>query len=471
MKKSELAFRAILVPLDYGLVYLAALTAYQLRFGYFATVRPVIFEMPIKEFLIFSAGAAIVFTLLYAFSGLYSIVGPRRLRIELSRIFLASSTAIMTLVVLIFLKGDPFESRFIILAAWAFAILYVSAGRILVRLLQRLFLRHGIGTHRVVLIGADSATADILIRAYSKFPVLGHKVAKRIKMLDEDAKQELDRLAEKGKIDEIILTEPDMSQELLADVLGYAESRHISFRYTADLLATHAKNIEINIVSGVPIVEVKGTRLNGWGRIFKRVFDIIASLILIILTSPIMLVTAIAIVIDSRGPIFFSKLEDGSPVDRVGEHGKPFHYLKFRSMKPGSHKMRYEELADMDARKDGPLVKIKDDPRVTRVGRFIRRFSIDELPEFFLVLMGKMSLVGPRPHLPEEVEKYKDHQLRVLTIKPGITGMAQVSGRADLSFEDEVKLDIYYIENWSPWLDLSILVRTPFVVLARKGAY
>jgi len=215
MKKSELAFRAILVPLDYSLVYLAALTSYQLRFGYFATVRPVIFEMPIKEFLFFSAGAAIVFTLLYAFSGLYSIVGPRRLRIELSRIFLASSTAIMTLVVLIFLKGDPFESRFIILAAWALAIIYVSAGRILVRLIQRLLLRQGIGTHRVVLIGDDSATADVLIRAYSKFPVLGHKVAKRIKILDEGAKQELDELAEKGKIDEIILTEPDMTQELL----------------------------------------------------------------------------------------------------------------------------------------------------------------------------------------------------------------------------------------------------------------
>jgi lipopolysaccharide/colanic/teichoic acid biosynthesis glycosyltransferase len=130
--------------------------------------------------------------------------------------------------------------------------------------------------------------------------------------------------------------------------------------------------------------------------------------------------------------------------------------------------LRYTELAEKDFRK-GPLVKIKDDPRVTRVGKFIRRFSIDELPEFFLVLTGKMSLVGPRPHLPEEVAKYKKHHKKVLIVKPGITGLAQISGRADLDFEEEVKIDAYYIENWSLKLDLYILFKTPLVVLFGKG--
>jgi lipopolysaccharide/colanic/teichoic acid biosynthesis glycosyltransferase len=127
--------------------------------------------------------------------------------------------------------------------------------------------------------------------------------------------------------------------------------------------------------------------------------------------------------------------------------------------------MRYNELADQNIRTDGPIVKIKDDPRVTRVGRFIRRFSLDELPELFLVLRGSMSLVGPRPHLPEEVAKYESRHKKVMTIKPGITGLAQVSGRSDLSFEDEVRLDIYYIENWSLILDIIILLKTPLVVL------
>ena len=137
-------------------------------------------------------------------------------------------------------------------------------------------------------------------------------------------------------------------------------------------------------------------------------------------------------------------------------------------MVPGTDSLRYTSLADRNVRDDGPMVKIKDDPRITRVGKFIRRFSIDELPELFLVFIGSMSLVGPRPHLPEEVAKYERHHKKVLTIKPGITGLAQVSGRSDLSFEEEVKLDIHYIENWSLARDIRILLRTPMAVLRHR---
>jgi exopolysaccharide biosynthesis polyprenyl glycosylphosphotransferase len=300
---------------------------------------------------------------------------------------------------------------------------------------------------------------------------LGYQVVAQFGQFDDQTKQELRQLAESGGLDEVIATGADFDRDTLTTILGFAYSRQLGFKYTADLLTTHARNTELGDIAGLPFVEIKGTRLDGWGRIFKRVFDFVASLILIVLTSPIMIVTAIAIKLDSKGPVFFHKLDDGSPVTRIGEHGKPFKYLKFRSMKPGTHSQRYEELAKKDTRQDGPLVKIKDDPRITRVGKFIRRYSIDELPELFLVLIGRMSLVGPRPHLPEEVEKYKEHHLRVLSVKPGITGMAQVSGRADLTFEDEVRLDTYYLENWSPWIDLGILVKTPFVVFLRKGAY
>ena len=139
-------------------------------------------------------------------------------------------------------------------------------------------------------------------------------------------------------------------------------------------------------------------------------------------------------------------------------------------MIPNSDSLRYTELADQNLRSEGPLVKIKDDPRVTRVGNFIRRWSIDELPELLLVFIGHMSLVGPRPHLPEEVAKYENHHRKLLTIKPGITGLAQVSGRSDLLFEEEAKLDIYYIENWSLMLDLSILFKTPLAVVKHREA-
>jgi exopolysaccharide biosynthesis polyprenyl glycosylphosphotransferase len=471
MKKSELAFAAVLVPADFGLVFLAALTAYSLRFGWLAGLRPVVFDLPFREYLLLAAGAAALFVFYYAIAGLYAVSGPRRLKTEVAHIFFASSTAILTFIVFIFFRRELFSSRFIILAAWFFAVAYVSLGRVIVRLVQRLLLRFGVGIHRVLLIGGDERTTKLLTAEFSRSAGSGYKIVRTVQTFDDEIELEMAGLAANDGLDEIIVTNPDISRQQLSRLLGFAESRHLTFKYSADLLATHAKNIDISTLAGTPIVEVKGTRLDGWGKIFKRVFDIVMSLLIILLTSPIMLFTALAIIIDSKGPVFFSRLDDGTPLSRIGEHGRPFRYLKFRSMKPGTHNQRYGELADLDTRQEGPLVKIKNDPRVTRVGHFIRQYSIDELPELFLVLFGSMSLVGPRPHLPEEVAQYKDHQRRVLTVKPGITGLAQVSGRADLTFDEEVKLDTYYIENWSPWLDLAILMKTPFVVLSRKGAY
>lgn len=471
MKRVELAFTAILVPLDYLLVYAAALTAHRVRFGWFAEVRPALFEMPLKDYLLVAAGVAMLFVVYFAFAGLYGVAGPRRLRMEISRVFLACSTGIMTVIAVFFFRAELFNSRFIVLAAWAFAVLYVTLGRIAVRLLQRLLLRFGIGTHKVALIGGDDRVADALVDAFAVHKALGYAVVKRARAFDDETMREIEDLAKRGEVDELLVTAGDMSREGLTDLLGFAYSRHLGFKYTADLLSTYARNMDTITLAGHPVVEIKDTRLDGWGRIYKRVFDVIGSIALITLTSPIMLLTAIAIKLDSKGPVFFSTLDDGSPSLRVGEHGKPFRYLKFRSMKPGTHEMRYKELAEQNEREGGPLVKIKDDPRITRVGGFIRKYSIDELAELFLVLKGDMSLVGPRPHLPEEVAKYTDAQRRVLSVKPGITGMAQVSGRADLTFDEEVRLDTYYLEDWSPWLDLIILAKTPYVVIARKGAY
>jgi len=185
----------------------------------------------------------------------------------------------------------------------------------------------------------------------------------------------------------------------------------------------------------------------------------------IILLSPIFIITALAIKIDSKGPIFFTKLDDESPALRVGEKGKLFCFYKFRSMQANTHNLRYTVLAEQNTRNGSPMVKIKNDPRITRVGKFIRKYSIDELPQLFNVLTGNLSLVGPRAHLPEEVARYDRHHKFVLTIKPGITGLAQINGRSNLNFEKENSLDTYYIENWSLFSDIKILIKTIFVVL------
>ena len=233
-------------------------------------------------------------------------------------------------------------------------------------------------------------------------------------------------------------------------------------------MGTKVLKTEVNEISGIPIVEIKKTPLDGWGRITKRMIDFVFSFLLIIFFSPAMILSLIITKIDSSGPILYKN-------ERVGQAGKLFQLFKFRSMliqyctgKEYNNETAEEmerELIQKQNSKEGPVYKITNDPRVTRWGRFIRRWSIDELPQFFNVFLGNMSLVGPRPHQPREVSRYELHHKKVLTIKPGITGMAQISGRSDLSFEEDVKLDTYYIGNWSLLLDLAILLRTPFAVL------
>jgi lipopolysaccharide/colanic/teichoic acid biosynthesis glycosyltransferase len=182
----------------------------------------------------------------------------------------------------------------------------------------------------------------------------------------------------------------------------------------------------------------------------------------LILLSPILIMLSLLILIDSGWPILV-----GLP--RVGKNGRLFIMYKFRSMIKGADKLK-PHLMPYNERADGPLFKMSNDPRVTRLGKFLRRLSLDELPQLWNVLLGQMSLVGPRPHEPSEVAKYKNHQRRLLNIKPGITGLGQVSGRSSLSFEDEVKLDTFYVENWSLWQDLVILIKTLVVVWQKKEA-
>ena len=200
-----------------------------------------------------------------------------------------------------------------------------------------------------------------------------------------------------------------------------------------------------------------------WYFFAKRVLDVTGAVVGLTFAAPLFLMTAIAIKLNSSGPVFAD-----TPI-RVGKREKVFKMYKFRSMIDNANLLK-KEMIQLNERNDGPLFKMKNDPRVTRVGRFLRRARIDELPQLFNVLRGDMSLVGPRPHEPEEVAKYEKHHKKLLTIKSGMTGMAQVSGSSDLSFEEEVKLDTYYIENWSPALDIKILLKTAVILFKDRSA-
>lgn len=476
MKRSELFFSFLLVPLDFIMLVLAGLSAYHLRFAKIATdIRPVVFDFEITSYFKILLIISVLWLAVFVFSGLYRINRSRNMVREIYAVASACTVSLAWLAVLIFFRRDLFNSRFIVLAGWGFAIIYVSFGRLFIRWLQQRLFLWGVGVRKVVVVG-NGKTADTLEKEFFGKKLSGYEVVKRIRDFSLETSHDLGDFLEEYQrehpagIDEIIQADPNLSKPEILRLYDFANEYHLTFKYAADLLGIKVLRSEVNDVAGIPIVEVKRTKLEGWGRILKRLMDVIGSGIIIAILSPVYLLTAIAIKLDSHGPVFFSERDDGTPVFRIGEGGKSFRYFKFRSMIPGTDSMRYRELADRNFRTDGPMVKIKDDPRVTRVGRFIRRWSIDELPELFLVFIGRMSLVGPRPHLPEEVAKYEQHHRKTLTIKPGITGLAQISGRTDLLFEEEVKLDIYYIENWSLLFDFYILFKTPLTVISHRKA-
>lgn len=467
MKKSELIFSAILVPLDFLMLLSAALSAYFLRFSALTDIRPVILEWPFQNYLKISLVVAFVWLIIFALAGLYSIGGLRRLIDELTRVFLACSTGIMAVIIFVFFKRELLTSRFIVLAVWGLSIITVNLGRLLMRGIQHLLFKKGVGVHRVVIIGNENTT-DNLVAEMHRSPALGYKVVGRFVDFDQSVKQQIEEIAERKGIDEILLSNPALPREKILELLDFANAKHWVFKYAVDLLEAQSTNLEVNMLAGIPIVEIKKTPLDGWGKIVKRVFDFVGALLLIILFSPLMLLIVLAIKLESRGPIIYKN-------ERVGQ--KNFKIFKFRSMYlkyctgneyGGEHALQYEEkLINEKSERQGPVYKVLADPRRTKVGCWLEKTSLDELPQFFNVLFGQMSLVGPRPHQPREVEQYQKHQKRVLDIKPGVTGLAQISGRSDLDFEEEVKLDTYYIENWSLKLDLQILFKTPWAVLTR----
>jgi len=475
MKRSELIFSSILVPLDYIMIVLAGISAYYIRFAEFTTgIRPAIFSLPFLDYFKILLWVALSWILIFAFLGLYNIKGTKKIVKEFYKVVSACSTGFMLIVVLIFMQRELFDSRFIVLAGWILAILYISIARIIVRLIQRMLFKNGIGVHNVVLLGS-SKTTDLLMQEFSSNKSLGYKVIKRLRDFKMETSQELLEYIKNRSIDEIIQSDPNLTKAEILHLFEFADENHITLKYAADLLGTKVLKTEVAEVFGVPIVEVKKTPLDGWGRIVKRMADILASLFLLLILSPILLFISLAIKIDSRGSVLYLDY-------RTGQFGRRFLFYKFRSMvadlcdgegpsaTDAGNKALDKLVSDSrtNTRTSQPLHKIKDDPRVTRVGKFIRRWSLDELPQLLNVLKGDISMVGPRPHMTIETALYESRHKKVFAIKPGITGIAQISGRSDLGFDEEVKLDTYYIENWSMLLDLSILLRTPWAVIRRR---
>ena len=463
MKKSELFFSALQVPIDYLMVLLAGTSVYYIRFH---SKLIEIYPLPASEIMPKGQYAqailfiGIFFILMYAVDGLYRIKTTKKVLRQIYQIFRATAIVVMVIVALFFLDRDIFSSRFIILAGGMLVFVFVSTGRILSgKFQQYLMVVKGIGKHRLLLIGVNNFCANVKKQTDMKSS-LGYEVVGHLEVADIER---IERIKQIKGVDEIIECTPSVDRSKLLKLKEYCIRHRIVFKYLPTVL--QASNFEINIFLGEPLIEIKNTSLDGWGKIIKRVFDIIGAIAGIVIFGLIMLVASLTIWLEGGRPIIFKNR-------RVGHKGN-FDLYKFRYMKNKyCHGKQYSEkhnkkalqfldkLIEEQSIKKGPLYKIKNDPRKTRIGVFLEKYSIDELPQFFNVLNGEMSLVGPRPHQPLEVKKYQDYAKRVLTVKPGITGMAQISGRSDLSFEDEVRLDIFYIEGWSFWGDIKIILKT-----------
>lgn len=472
MKRSELFFAAILVPIDLAALMLAGASAYFLRMSQFIQERrPAVFvvDLPLQEYMQLTAVVAAVIVAIFAVNGLYAIRVTRRLYDEVMKIFAGISIGVMGVIVAIFLSAELFQSRFILLAAYVLAIIMVSVGRWGVREIQLWLLKQGFGIYRVALVG-NGRFAGFLAEKFKRKSSLGYRV---VAMLEKPDRPSLEEIYRQQGIDEVIKTDPTLPESDNLMLLEFCDQYKIDYKYIPDLYETYASHIRFRQIEGVPMMELMRTPLDGWGRVAKRVMDVAGAVVGLIVLSPVLLVTALLIKLDSAGSVFYRQT-------RVGRNQKAFVIFKFRTMwsrfctgqRYGGEKADEleEHLRAGHNERSGPLFKMKNDPRITKVGRVLRKTRIDELPQLFNVLKGEMSLIGPRPHLPKEIARYEKRHNKLFTIKPGMTGMAQVHGNAGLPFEQEAKLDIGYIEDWSLKLDLLLLIKTIKILFTDRNA-
>lgn len=463
MKKLEMLFGVLRVPLDGVAVAGALLLSYQLRVWRIDLVpgaqllEPATTLPSLVEYMrTFVVPGVMLYLLIALLLGLYAFTVTRSAWVEVGRSLVATVVWLGCVMAWYFLiRKQLFYSRILLLHSILLMALCAIAGRALLTVFYRILLSFGHGVRHVVSFGSRGLVDGAMrtLRDDARYHFCGH-----MKNLAE-----LRALHARETIDLVLQTDPHPTSEDTALLIEECRSQHMDYAFLPPVLADVPQQLKVEHLGLLPMIRLAPTPLDGWGRVFKRLADTFLSVLLLFFLSPLFLLIAIAILLESGWPVFYVSR-------RVGDQGRrSIPVFKFRSMRrdADAHK---DELLALNHRNDGPLFKIQSDPRVTKIGRFLRRWSLDELPQLLNVFLGHMALVGPRPHLPGEVRYYTSYQRRVFAVRPGITGLAQVSGRSDLRFEDEVRLDLQYIEEWSPLLDLWILWRTAFVLLNRKGA-
>lgn len=393
---------------------------------------------------------------------------------EASRITYATAAGIGLMVALtFFVQPTPF-SRLLFFWAFVTIVFFISLSRLLRRLILGYLYQRGILADRVLVLGSSEVGRGV-IRTLLARPDLGFRAIGYLHDGRSENNIGLGRIPNLGTFADlekvlhdysplhtVFIALPGAEHQEITRLLQICQAHGTRAQVVPDLFQLSMNRVEMNNMAGIPTLRIREAGISPEKQFAKRLLD----LLLIVLFSPLVLLVtvliAIAIKLDSPGPVIYSSI-------RIGKDGRPFKMQKFRSMVVGADEQKEALLVYNQA--DGPIFKMKDDPRLTRVGKIIRRLSLDELPQLYNILLGQMSLVGPRPPLPEEVAEYKVWHKQRLSVIGGLTGLWQVSGRSDLTFDELCLLDIYYIENWSLGMDIRILLQTVPHALFGKGAY
>ncbi|MFC1810151.1 sugar transferase [Patescibacteria group bacterium] len=440
----------ILLISDLIFFLISFVCAYYLRNAYSEPIQPILIYMKALPV------AFLILVIVFYFSGLYE----QKIRVEsTSEIFAVIKGILMTAILLMagsFLYKYDYSRGFVLIFIGSSAV-FLNLGRYFIRVYQKFLIKKGRGISKILIIGAGKPGRK-LAQQIEKFKDFGYQIVgfvddnvrkNRVKLLGKLEK--LAQIIKKHKIDIVYVSDPMMPHEKMLELMTECGNLNVKFKLVSSLYEILVGNINISELEGIPSIDVKPRKPNILYRLTKRFIDIFASLIMIVLLSPVWLLIVILIRLDSKGKAHFIH-------KRVGLEGREFKLYKFRTMKTavGSY-----EVAPF---KPG-------DKRITRIGRFLRKTSLDELPQLLNVLKDEMSLVGPRPEMPFIVKKYSKWQRKRLEVKPGLTGLWQILGRKDLPLHENMEYDFYYIQNQSLLLDLVILIKTVWAVITGKGAF
>lgn len=463
--KSKFIKVVVLIAVDALSIWLGFYFAFLIRFGVSAQ----------QSFSLYSKSLPVVIVTLIIISSLRNTYTKSYLYFLDEMLDLFTGFLIVSLVFMSFTfvyKIGPIFSRIIV--GFGFFIGFILD--VLLHFLVRFyFARFRISTRNVLIIGAGK-TGEITLKSLNKsflFPynVIGflddNKVGNSVNGIKTIGKiSDLEKVFENEKIDEVVFAITNFPIELLLKIEEVCDMHNVVFKIVPNVFGLSIANAKAQDVGGVLLLELTRNKIVGLNAFIKRLIDIIVSLFALIVLSPLFFVIAVLIKMDSKGPVFFKHR-------RIGKDAKPFYCIKFRTMVVNAEevlKKLFEEKPSLKEEFDKNF-KLKDDPRVTKIGRILRKTSLDEMPQIINVLKGEMSIIGPRPIVEKEAEKYGKYKDLLLQVKPGMAGFWVASGRNDVDYEERVMMDTYYIKNWSLWLDIKIFIYAAISVLRRKGAY